>query len=120
MAQIWRNLIDNGIKYTQEGVITVRVKVRDGMILGQVADTGTGISPADIPYVFDKFFRTKQTHLQGTRGIGLGLSLVKTIVEKYRGRIWVESEVGVGSTFTFTLPFSERLEPAGGVQSDRS
>lgn len=104
LIQVWRNLIDNAIKYTSEGTITVRVRATDNRVTGQVSDTGIGISPADIPYVFDKFFRAKRPYTQGMNGTGLGLTLVKSIIERHGGKIWVDSEVGVGSTFTFTLP----------------
>jgi PAS domain S-box-containing protein len=104
IAQMWRNLIDNAIKYTEKGTITIRVKAVGNQIVGQVADTGVGIAPADIPYVFDKFFRAKHPYMQEISGTGLGLSLVKSIVEKHGGQIWAESELGVGSTFTLTLP----------------
>jgi len=104
LMQVWRNLIGNAIKYTKEGTITVRVKVVDDSVRGQVTDTGIGISPADIPYVFDKFYRAKRPYAQGVSGTGLGLALVKSIVESYGGRVRVESEPKVGSTFTFTLP----------------
>lgn len=103
LTQVWRNLIDNAIKYTEKGTITVRVEMTDSLVLGQVSDTGVGIAPTDLPYVFDKFFRAKHPFARGTRGTGLGLSLVKTIVERFGGQIWVDSEVGVGSTFTFTF-----------------
>lgn len=104
LIQVWRNLIDNAIKYTSAGTITVRVRATDNRVTGQVSDTGIGISPADIPYVFDKFFRAKRPYTQGMNGTGLGLTLVKSIIERHGGKIWVDSEVEVGSTFTFTLP----------------
>jgi len=104
ITQMWRNLIDNAIKYTEKGTITVRVEVADNQVVGQVADTGIGISPVDIPYVFDKFFRADHPCVEKIGGTGLGLSLVKSIVQKSGGRVWVESELGVGSTFIFTLP----------------
>jgi two-component system phosphate regulon sensor histidine kinase PhoR len=72
--------------------------------MGYVADTGVGIPSSDLPFVFDKFFRVDQPQTRDIAGTGLGLALVKSIVEKHRGQIWVESEPDTGSTFTFTLP----------------
>jgi PAS domain S-box-containing protein len=104
IEQMWRNLIDNAIKYTPAGTITVRVRAEDNQVLGQVSDTGVGIPPADLPYVFDKFFRADQAARTEISGTGLGLSLVKSIIEKHYGQIWVESELGVGTTFIFSFP----------------
>jgi signal transduction histidine kinase len=70
----------------------------------QVRDTGIGISLADQPYVFDKFYRAEAV-AGSYQGTGLGLSIVKSVVERHQGRIWVESELGEGSTFTVVLPF---------------
>jgi signal transduction histidine kinase len=115
ITQMWRNLIDNAIKYTEKGEIAIRVKAMGNQIMGQVIDTGIGISPADIPYVFDKFFRAKRPCVEEVSGTGLGLSLVKSIVEEHGGQVWVESELGVGSTFTFTLPLdaNQNQSPLG-------
>jgi PAS domain S-box-containing protein len=109
ITQVWRNLIDNAIKYTEKGSITIRLKPADNRVLGQVVDTGIGIPPTDLPYLFDKFFRAKHPFIQGTKGTGLGLALVKTIIEKYDGQIWVESAVGAGTSFTFVLPHQTGL-----------
>ena len=105
LTQLWRNLVDNAIKYTACGRITIRVRSEDTHVLGQVHDTGIGISPTEVPYIFHKFFRTQS----GTRtadGSGLGLALAKTIVEKHGGQLWVESEPNAGSVFSFMLPIS--------------
>jgi PAS domain S-box-containing protein len=106
ITQVWRNLVDNAIKYTEEGTIVVRVKAEESQaqMVGQVIDTGIGISPVDLPYVFDKFFRADHPKMLDIGGTGLGLALAKSIVEKHDGQIWVESEPSLGSTFTFTLP----------------
>jgi signal transduction histidine kinase len=104
LAQMWRNLIDNAIKYTEQGRITVRVNSLDDLVLGQVADTGIGIAPADLPFVFDRFFRARPAVEEDQDGTGLGLALVKSIVEKHGGRLWVDSEPGIGTTFTVLFP----------------
>ena len=104
ILQVWRNLLDNAIKYTDRGTITLRVEEMGSQVIAQVIDTGPGISPTDIPYVFDKFFRAKHSPSPQQEGSGLGLSLVKTIIERHGSKVWVESVVGVGSTFTFILP----------------
>jgi two-component system phosphate regulon sensor histidine kinase PhoR len=104
MIQVWQNLLDNAIKYTSEGTITIRVLATGNRVTGQVTDSGAGIPPADMPYVFGKFYRSKHPYTKGIDGTGLGLSLVKSIVEQHGGQIWLDSQVDVGSTFTFTLP----------------
>lgn len=104
IIQVWRNLVENAVKYTSQGTITIRVETMQKQVLGQVVDTGIGIQPIDAPYVFDKFFRAENVPAEQRGGAGLGLSMAKLIVEKHGGRIWVESEVGAGSAFTFSLP----------------
>jgi signal transduction histidine kinase len=69
-----------------------------------VQDTGIGIAPDDIPRLFEEFFRTEQAKARVQRGTGVGLAIVKRTVESYGGRVWVESELGKGSTFSFSLP----------------
>lgn len=95
------NLISNAIKYTNsDGEINVRLLNRDTDILVQVRDTGVGIPSDKLPFLFDAFYRVDRNQ----KGSGLGLSIAKTIVEAHGGKIWVESIVGEGSTFSFTLP----------------
>jgi two-component system NtrC family sensor kinase len=107
MTQVWRNLIGNAIKYTPKGTVTIEVEATDELAVGRVIDTGMGIGQSDIPYIFDKFYRAKKPYSQGVEGTGLGLALVKSIVERHDGRVWVESELGVGSAFTFMLPLCQ-------------
>jgi two-component system phosphate regulon sensor histidine kinase PhoR len=104
IAQVWRNLIDNAIKYTPSGTITIRTSFSSQEVVGEVSDTGVGIPSEAIPFVFDKFYRVSNTEIENIVGTGLGLSLVKSIIEQHNGRITVKSEEGVGSTFSFTLP----------------
>ncbi|MCI0578555.1 MAG: ATP-binding protein [Chloroflexi bacterium] len=104
LHQAFSNLISNAIKYTPTGgKIGVRVHGHDGQMILQVSDTGVGISPADQPYIFDKFYRA-ETVTEKFEGTGLGLSIVKSVVERHDGRIWVTSEPGKGTIFTVVLP----------------
>jgi two-component system phosphate regulon sensor histidine kinase PhoR len=110
LTQVWLNLIDNAIKFTERGTITVRATTVGGKALGQVIDTGIGISLSDMPYIFEKFYRGKPPYGDGVHGTGLGLALVKAIVERHHGRVWAESQPGAGSTFSFTLPLLKNKE----------
>lgn len=95
------NLLDNALKYTNSGgTITVNLSDRQEDILVQITDSGVGIAQEHLPYIFDTFYRVNSD----SKGSGLGLSIVKKIVEAHGGNIWVESEPGKGSTFSFTLP----------------
>jgi len=98
------NLLNNAVKYTPvDGRITVRARPRDDVIQVEVIDTGLGISVEALPHLFDRFYRVPGD-VQKVEGSGLGLSIVRAIVEKHNGRVWVESERGRGSTFGFTVP----------------
>ena len=103
IEQMWRNLIDNAIKYTDAGFISVIVKPDGDTLLAQVSDTGRGIPPEDLPHIFEKFYRSRGTSSH-PKGVGLGLSLVKNIVEQHGGTISVESIPGKGTTFTMRFP----------------
>jgi signal transduction histidine kinase len=108
LAKIQRvlyNLVQNAIQHTPDGsAIALATKsVPDGIQV-DVADTGEGIAPADLPHVFDQFFRGEKSRSRQTGGTGLGLAIAKRIVEAHHGRIWVESEVGQGTRFSFVLP----------------
>jgi signal transduction histidine kinase len=102
VSQVLTNLLGNAVKFTEpEGTILVRVERRGSDVLFSVADTGPGIPVPHLSHVFDRFWRTPDAARKGT---GLGLSIAKGIVEAHGGRIWVESQVGHGSVFFFTLP----------------
>ncbi|GEM_PF-550754 len=105
VIQVVSNLINNAIKFTGEnGQITVEVSVlRDKVRVG-VKDTGIGIAKEDLSRVFDKFVQVSADEAGRKQGIGLGLTIVKELVEKHGGEIWIESKVGEGSKFYFTLP----------------
>ncbi len=110
LAQLMTNLLDNAIKFTDVGQITIKAEQRTvddtPSVVCSVIDTGVGISPADLPQVFDKFRQAGDTLTSRPKGTGLGLSICKEIVEHHGGKIWAESELGMGSTFSFSLPIS--------------
>ncbi len=114
IVQVILNLINNAIKFTEEnGKIKVEVKILDDKVRVGVIDTGIGIAKSDLPKLFGKFIQV--SHLPGAekKGIGLGLSISKELVERHGGEIWVESEPGVGSKFYFTLPLSYTAKMLG-------
>jgi signal transduction histidine kinase len=105
VKSIWANLISNAIKYTPpSGQVTIRLRQEDGELLGQVQDSGIGIPDEAIDSLFTEFFRAKNVKSLNIPGTGLGLAIIKQIIEKAGGEIWVESQVGQGSTFSFRLP----------------
>jgi signal transduction histidine kinase len=106
LRQVFQNLIDNAIKYMGDGIsreIHVGCDVRAGEAEFYVRDTGIGIEAEDLSKVFVVFRRGKNTQAQNVAGKGVGLASVKSIVETYSGTIWVDSAVGQGSTFRFTV-----------------
>lgn len=113
LEQVLGNLVGNAIKFTEEGgAVTVRAEPAGSFVRFSVTDTGAGIPEADIPHLFDRFWKAGSTARQGT---GLGLAIVKGIVEAHGGHVWVDSVVGVGSSFSFTLPLAAPLAPEHGA-----
>jgi two-component system phosphate regulon sensor histidine kinase PhoR len=111
LRQALLNLVGNAIKYTAHGgrvQVTLATPERSDTATIAVTDTGRGIPAADLPHVFDKFYRVKSHAADGTPGTGLGLAIVKSIVELHRGRVRVESVEGAGSTFFVDLPLGDR------------
>jgi signal transduction histidine kinase len=107
-AQVLRNLIDNAIKYSPDGSsVEVGVVSGKGNVTVSVADHGRGISAENLPLVFDRFYRVDRSRSRSTGGSGLGLAIAKQLVEAQGGNILVESKVGEGSTFSFSLPASK-------------
>ena len=105
LTQILINLLSNAYKYTPKGGrIRVQASHKDGYVRCVVADTGIGISAEDQEQLFTKFFRSENPDVQERQGTGLGLCIVKNLVELQGGRIGVESELGKGTTFWFTVP----------------
>jgi signal transduction histidine kinase/CheY-like chemotaxis protein len=110
LIQVVINLISNAVKFTDAGSIACSVHRRDSDLVVSVKDSGIGIAVADQPKVFEKFKQVGDTLTDKPKGTGLGLPICKEIVEYHGGRIWVESQPGQGSTFSFTLPI---LGPSG-------
>lgn len=104
LREVVLNLLDNAIKYTQKGMITLGCSLKEQGVVVRVSDTGMGIATEDIPHLFQKFYRTDNSATREIGGTGLGLYICKQIVETMRGQIWVESTVGAGSTFYVELP----------------
>jgi signal transduction histidine kinase len=105
IKQILLNLLSNAVKFTPEGGrIGIKARQADGAVEISVSDTGIGIAPEDQPRIFEEFRQVGSDNAKKIEGTGLGLTLAKKFVELHGGRIWVESEVGKGSKFTFTLP----------------
>src|SRR5712691_6976401 len=104
VKQVLLNLLSNALKFTPEGGrIDVSAAVNEGMAEVSVADTGVGIAPEDQEVVFEEF-RQVGTVDKKVEGTGLGLALSRKFIELHGGRIWVKSQIGTGSTFTFTIP----------------
>ena len=106
MLQILSNLVGNALKFTPEGgSIFIEARQAGHEAVFSVRDTGQGISEVELPHIFDRFWQAQSTR---GAGIGLGLSIVKGVVEAHGGRLWVESKLGSGTTFFFTLPLADR------------
>lgn len=105
MQQVLHNLLENAIRYTEPGGrIVLRLSRTPAEVKIEVSDTGIGISPANLPFIFERFFRGDRARRTYSGGSGLGLSIVKWIVEAHKGEVGAVSKVGEGTTFTVTLP----------------
>ena len=114
IGQVLRNLLDNALAHTGPGgCITVEVKPMGEQVLVSIADTGEGIEPEDLPFVFDRFYRADRSRTRATGGSGLGLTISKGLVEAHGGQLNVESTRGVGSRFFFTVPVFKDNAPEG-------
>lgn len=104
MREVITNLFDNAVKYTESGKISIGLTGNNEVVQLFIRDTGPGIPAADVGHLFQKFYRVDNSATRTIGGTGLGLFISRKIVELYNGRIWVESEVGKGSTFYINLP----------------
>src|SRR3989338_1802151 len=105
LSQVFLNLLDNAVKYTSDGgAIKVNISLSDKFVQVDVSDTGMGIPEQDLPRIFERFYLVDKARSRELGGTGLGLSIVKHIVLSHGGQVWVKSEQGLGSTFSFTIP----------------
>ncbi|MFE4352202.1 HAMP domain-containing sensor histidine kinase [Peribacillus butanolivorans] len=109
MSQVWTNLIHNSIKFTHyHGKITIRLQQIDDQAVIKISDTGIGISEKDQFHIFERFYKADQARERSKSGSGLGLSIVKKIIDMHEGSISVKGELGKGTTFTIRVPISSR------------
>jgi signal transduction histidine kinase len=111
LSQVLLNLVGNAIKFTDTGEVAMKASAANGSYTVAVRDTGPGIAEADQAKIFEEFQQSESTHTKAKGGTGLGLAIAKRIVEMHGGRLWVESTLGNGSTFFFTVPL--RVEHTG-------
>ena len=120
LTEVLQNLLDNAIQYTPAGgQIMVSAEVSGSEVVFTVSDTGIGIPQAEQPRIFERFYRVDVARSREVGGTGLGLAISKHLVEGHGGRIWVESEIGQGAQFHFSVPIfdAERMTPRGGGRS---
>lgn len=110
VEQILVNLIGNAIRYTESGTIAATAWRKNQAVWVAIADTGIGISPDDLPYVFERFWRAERSRSSYSGGSGIGLAITRRLVELQGGKIEVDSELGQGSTFRFSLPIAGRKD----------
>jgi signal transduction histidine kinase len=110
ISQVLLNLVGNAIKFTDKGEVAITASAANGSFTVAVRDSGAGISPSDQARIFDEFQQADSSSTRRKGGTGLGLSIAKRIIEMHKGRIWVESAVGKGSTFFFNLPIRVHQE----------
>ena len=119
ITQILLNLVGNAIKFTEQGAVRIEVRRHGAEMWYAVQDTGVGVSEDQLKTLFDEFQQVNSTIARGVPGTGLGLAIAKRLVELHGGRIWAESEPGVGSTFRFVLPLGETHGPAADPERGR-
>jgi signal transduction histidine kinase len=103
------NLINNSIKYTNDGSVRVEITTSKENVIIKVIDTGIGIPEDDIPYIFDRFYKVDKSRKRSQSSTGLGLSIVQEIIQMHEGKIFVKSEVNQGTSFNIILPKKTEL-----------
>jgi len=104
MQQVLINLVENALKHTDEGYISIKAFQDNEQVCIEVTDTGAGIAPEDLDFIWERFYKADKSRNRAKGGTGLGLAIVKNIIKAHNGRVWVRSEVGRGSTFGFCIP----------------
>ena len=113
LRQLLFNILENAIKYTKTGKVSISAVQKDKMAVVAIADTGAGIPSQDLPHIFERFYRVDKTRSREEGGTGLGLAIAQEIAEAHGGKIEVESELNKGSTFSVTLPISPVASSSG-------
>ena len=116
LTQVLLNLVGNAIKFTDAGEVVIKADASDGTFNLAVRDTGPGISAADQAKLFQEFQQADNSNTRKKEGTGLGLAISKRIIEMHGGRIWIESQVGQGSTFFVTLPVQAQAQSRANVK----
>lgn len=116
IREVVTNLFDNAVKYTDSGKVSLSITGNDDVVQIRIADTGHGIPAADIPHLFQKFYRVDNSATRTIGGTGLGLFICRKIVEMYGGKIWLESQLDKGTTFFIHLPRTSTLEAQNMLQ----
>jgi two-component system sensor histidine kinase ResE len=112
LQQVLINLLDNALRHTPDGgrvTVTAR-EIEGNMVAVSVSDTGSGVPPEDLPYLFERFYKVEKARTRTTAGTGIGLAIVRSVVEAQGGQVWAESSPGAGTTITFTIPCRPRAE----------
>jgi two-component system sensor histidine kinase ResE len=106
MQQVLINLVENALKHTDEGYISISVFKEDNQICIEVTDTGFGIAPEDLDFIWERFYKADKSRQRAKGGTGLGLAIVQNIIKAHNGKVWVRSVIGKGSTFGFCIPLN--------------
>ena len=117
IRQVVLNLLSNAQKFTERGTVRVTAHHAGAEVVVCISDTGSGIPAEKLSHIFEEFYQIDGTLRRSHSGAGLGLAISKNFVQAHEGRIWVESQVGIGSTFSFSLPVPDTIAPLAGQQS---